>query len=120
MSHCSPTIKQQELLTEDLAQIRRYFPGAEIIEAFEIPFFIETRDMRQESRVENTPLRGNKNRISDHSLSSERNDRSEKNADGNSAKAVNSADLVADHNSCLLHPSKPWRRGVIHASGVSL
>ncbi len=46
---------QQEWLTEDLAQIRRYFPGAEYLEAIETPFSLTTRPIKPHSDTEIIP-----------------------------------------------------------------
>lgn len=45
---------QHEWLLEDLEQIQRYFPGAELLEALETPFDIQTRTWdRQREKKEN-------------------------------------------------------------------
>ena len=56
MSFSSHT--EREWLTEDLEQIRRFFPGATITEVIDTPFYIETGVMSQETRGRAVPLRG--------------------------------------------------------------
>jgi hypothetical protein len=40
-----PTITQREWLLEDLDQVRRYFPGAEVLEVTETPFDIRVQSL---------------------------------------------------------------------------
>jgi hypothetical protein len=49
-------VTQREWLTEDLAQIRRYFPGAKVMEPLDTPFDIKpaARTRTQRGRYERT------------------------------------------------------------------
>jgi len=52
------TTTQREWLLEDLEQIQRYFPGAELLEPIETPFDIEIKGKSKEVRDEGMPLCG--------------------------------------------------------------
>lgn len=51
---------QREWLTEDLAQIRRYFPGATLLGTLDTPFDLEIRVKSQEVREETALRHDNK------------------------------------------------------------